>query len=450
MIGDIVSETDLPDLAQSFHVLESRAAEALSKIAGLFDTNVEDSKIRSIIEFLSMQHADGCWGSDDYPVLKAVFTAQGMQTLQCLGLVRSSQLTQIRDPYVLARNWLTKAQRPDGSWGEDAFDCCESIKALLAAGVSPIDQGISKAANHLRELVDHNWNITPSFWSGTGFIASAMEVFNLIEDAEYAHSTLSQLSKCFEHSEDRFSRGTVNQGDLVAAPLEWHTACALIGLKSFGPVLPEPDIFQKALKWLKSMQTTDGCWSPGHDEITSICTYEVIVALTTAEGPQSEEARRGTDWLLRQSSRKAALQPSYNPRFMAAAAVARTYQSELRILMDLVLLQDLQATLERCTEILHTGGASYERAVSEIHSLRAALESATNEAQLASMRGRKLEEQDESLRAELGRSYANELRLQEQLSGYALKLSNNQLAVLGIALTLLTFFAGLFVALALK
>ena len=445
-----MDEIDLPDLSVSFDSLESRAMAAVSKLSGLFDLRTEDATVRSIVDFLSMQHEDGCWGSDDYPILKPVFTAQGMQALQSLGMVAIENGSDGNDRYLQARRWLEKAQRTDGAWGEDAFDTCECVKALIAAGLPATEPSISKAANYLRGLVDRNWDFEPSFWSGTGFIGSAVEVFNLLEDAKYAHLALSQLTECFDARLGYFTRGATRPSDAIAAPPEWHTACALLALRSFGPVLPEPSAFRQSLAWLKAAQSPQGSWCPGHDEITSICTYEVIVALTAAEGFHSQEARRGTEWLLKQSEQTTASQPGYNARFMAAAAVARTHHNELSVLIDLVLLENIRTTLDGCARLAKETDSSYRHARDEVRGLISSLQTSVEDTREASARVHKLEQQTETLRTELERSRTSVLELQQKLTGYGLKLTNNQVAVLGILLTLLTFFAGLFVALALN
>jgi hypothetical protein len=445
-----MTDVNILELSYSFGSLESRAESALSKLSGLFQSDSRDAHVRSIVDLLSTQHAEGSWGSDDYPILKAVFTAQGMQTLHSLGMETREGTTQPNSAYLRAKNWLQAAQRSDGMWGEDAFDTCETVKALIAAGVSPADPSISRGVGYLRGLVDLNWEMNPSFWSGTGFIGSAVEVFNVVGDNRYANLSLEQLSECFDSRLNKFTRGDIRDGDAVAAPLEWHTACALLGLRSFGPVLPEPSMFNAALQSLKSAQSKDGCWSPGHDEITSICTYEVIVALTTAEGQHSVEARRGTEWLLEQSKETGTTQPGYNAKFMAAAAVSRTHQSELRVLTDLVLLQDIRETLESCVQIARQAGLNYSQLRLEVDGLRSSAADFRREATESSAQTHQLKEQNDELRRDIKRSHAHELQLQQQLAGYGLKLTNNQMAIFGIILTLLTFFAGLFVALALN
>ena len=222
-----MDEIDLPDLSVSFsHSLESRAMAAVSKLSVSFDLRTEDATVRSIVDFLSMQHEDGCWGSDDYPILKPVFTAQGMQALQSLGMVAIENGSDGNDRYLQARRWLEKAQRTDGAWGEDAFDTCECVKALIAAGLPATEPSISKAANYLRGLVDRNWDFEPSFWSGTGFIGSAVEVFNLLEDAKYAHLALSQLTECFDARLGYFTRGALGR----AMPSPRHQNGILLAL----------------------------------------------------------------------------------------------------------------------------------------------------------------------------------------------------------------------------
>jgi hypothetical protein len=103
-----MTDVNILELSYSFGSLESRAESALSKLSGLFQSDSRDAHVRSIVDLLSTQHAEGSWGSDDYPILKAVFTAQGMQTLHSLGMETREGTTQPNSAYLRAKNWLPK------------------------------------------------------------------------------------------------------------------------------------------------------------------------------------------------------------------------------------------------------------------------------------------------------------------------------------------------------
>ena len=151
---------------------------SLSSIDGL---ESDDRDIVIVSRFMALQHHDGAWGSDDYPILKPVFTAQGLMTIGLLGIGEAGGISPaVIDPARMAEEWLRGSQRDDGSWGEDAFDTCEVLKALRTVrGISGDDELSRKGLQYLRPLVDADWNGLDSFWSGTGFIGSALEAFNL-------------------------------------------------------------------------------------------------------------------------------------------------------------------------------------------------------------------------------------------------------------------------------
>jgi hypothetical protein len=120
--------------------------------------------------------------------------------------------------------------------------------------------------------------------------------------------------------------GTDDSGITQRAPAAWHTACTLLGLKSFGSVAPHPEQVDRAYTWLRSQQTDTGCWSPEHLDITCYTTKQVIAALAISGYETNHRAaERGTDWFIKQCTSDGPLAV----RLMAGFAVARTRTSSM-------------------------------------------------------------------------------------------------------------------------
>jgi hypothetical protein len=420
-----------------------RAERAASRLENLVGRNSENRYVQVIANLLDLQHIEGCWGSDDYPVLKPVFTAQALMALELIGVPNLNIEGEYdSSPAARARDWLLSEQNDDGSWGEDAFDTCEVLKALHQARVPVALLAVRRGLEFLRCQVDCDWRGKESFWSGTGFIGSALEIFVLYADSVYSNRTLAQLSACFSQEEGRYNVDSVPKVAAIAAPLEWHNACALLGLRSLWPLRPEPEAFRSTLEWLKSVQSPEGCWAPGHDEITAICTYQVVATVTQVEEPQCSAALRAADWFVDQAAGTTTRIAGYNARFMAGAVVARTRAQRMQVDVGFVFLAEVYNSLR----------------MSAMHLRRALDEVLTTESDLEALRSRTDELQQkaidartdasakakdlQTMRDQLDLSRSSEIGLQKEISRYALKLTANQLAVWGVVLTLITFFLG--------
>ena len=396
--------------------LEERNLRVQSKFA--LDYGAKNALLRVVGNAVASQHQEGSWGSDDAPRTKPSFTAQTIIVMWLVGIRFDVGATDVRErlgpasDVMRAASWLETVQQEDGGWAEDAWDTCHVLEALRLCGYTASQECISRGLRLVRRWVDADWSDRSSYWYGAGFCGAAMTLFNAYGDTEYATKTLSQVwrywddeQNCFEAPDDRHT--------VQRAPAEWHTASAIIGLRSFGFVSPRPERVDLACEWLRGRQRPEGCWSPGHPEISCSTTKQVIVALSPPgyDDANSRAADRGTKWLLEQAAPDGPL----SVRLLAAAAIVRTHPDELVAGIPFVLIQETNDLL-----------ISYRALASTLVDTSSVQLSQLEDAQ------REIRRRDAELRAERKR--------------YAIRITDRQLAVLSIVLTIVTFALGIGVA----
>ena len=438
-----------PNLLQD---LSARNASVQSRLSAVCGDRSESDLMRIVSTALASQHADGSWGSDDYPIMKACFTAQVLEALYHAGMILAPGFLDdptrapVQAPIRRAVAWLRANQQDDGSWGEDVWDTCQVLKALWKSGFHEDDTIVATGIRYLRNAVEKNWPNKDTYWFGPGFMGAALEVFNTIGDGHYAKLVLDELETYFDDSIGSFVPPAITP-DSVRAPIEWHTANALKGLSSFGSLAPYRQQAARALAWLKQAQSKDGSWCPGHLEITSFCTFEGIMALSIIDGSGSPEAQRGTQWLLSQCASEA--KPNLSALLMATAAIVRTRIRQLVISVDFVFLYELLDLLGTYSETTGTLIAQRDNLSRDLVTAQTEAKLTERDRTAATNRVREVESVVDQLQKDLERERSEVASLRNTIQGYALRVTGNQLAVIGVALTILTFIIGTIVTLAL-
>jgi hypothetical protein len=445
-----MANADHDERGVNLQAVEERALSAHAKLAAICGAEAPSDFMKIVFAVLETQHPDGSWGSNDTPKQKPTLTAATIGMLTRLGIeIRSDTIrnkTVPSEPVYRALRWLRHAQLDDGRWGEDAWDTCQVIRTLWKCGFKEEDEGIQKALQYLRVTVDDDWKDHSSYWFGAGFQGAALEVFNLVGAPTYAAKVLDQLMEYYDDTIGCFSTPK-SPDDPLHAPDEWHTANALIGLHSYASVLPNLAQTTRAVNWLKACQREDGCWSPGHFEIMAYTTCQSVIALSLIDGWNSSEARRGTDWLVEQCIRDNMSHRTL--LLMAGTAISRTHHREVVATIDFLFLRELQDLLmeylRSSTNLLTDRNDLRAQLAATQAELEAAKESKSGlESQLAGVK-----DQQSVLRRQWEESRESETRLQQKISEYALKLTANQLAVLGVFLTIVTFILSVIIELAL-
>jgi hypothetical protein len=458
--GDARVDEDLSDILseQELLQLEERAVQSQNALAAACGPDSQSLHVTIFSLAVESQHPDGSWGSDDYPRMKPCFTAQTIEMISQLENRQRIEETLIRPAMVaversrtllstervqLAVAWLRLVQREDGGWGEDAWDTCQVLKALALAGLPPGDGSVAAGLSLLRDSVDNDWPDRSSYWFGPGFMGSSLEVFNRFGDSRYAGIALDQLWRYFHEDTGSFHLA-IDPANVRHAPPEWHTACAITGLRSFGSVAPSREKSIRAAAWLAHQQADDGCWSSGHANITEYCTSQAVIALASLVNTASdhaphgpEHAARGTEWFVRNCNLPGT---ALTTKLMAAGAIARTHAGDLVIELPLSFANEVRDLIRQYSIELSSASTEAQIARAEAKSREDQMMVVSAGSENISERLQQAERHVGELQEKSSESRRVEDELRERLASYALKLTANQIAVFGI---LITFFSAL-------
>jgi hypothetical protein len=342
--------------------------------------------------------------------------------------------------------WLRAVQRADGGWGEDVWDACQVLKSLARAGLTAADPNVRSGLDFLRSNIESNWPDRTSYWFGPGFLGSAMECFNRFADQRFANMVLDEVWQYFDENESYFR--PVDSSTTRNAPAEWHTACVLNGLRSFGSVAPSRERALRAAAWLARQQTPEGCWSPGHADITAYTTIQVILALAAlSESDFHSRARKGADWFISKCDRENA---SLSYKLMAAAAISRTHVDDMVLQMPLSFVTELRDVLVHYslqTASLHTEA---QMAKAELKSLTSDMDALKAEHVNLAARLSQAERTAAESSRDLSAAHDQLHVLRDQLSAYALKLTANQIALLSVVITIISSLIGILISILLS
>ena len=406
--------------------------------------------LRVMSAAVANQHPDGSFGSNDDHAVKCCLTGEMIDVylrttpapLRSRGQ-EASRTGYPNEQLSKARSWLINQQQGDGQWGEDLWDTCEVVKALLAMGLPDDIDAIEKALVLVRQAVDENWPMAPNYWTGPGQLGNALQVFGLAADSHYGNLVANQLLEQQDPGTGEFNGGV----GIGRGPIEWHTACALMGLLSADMAACDPERIAHGIEWLKFAQSGDGSWCPGQTQLTCYITRNAVVALTMAEGSKSASAVLGTDYLVNRWC-KSFPNPATSETLMAASCLAYTHHQDLYGSISFSLLTDTQQLLYTFESTLQKSQGAAEQLRQE----KAILEQEVSamKIQLAELPSRVLSMEDRlSLATQSSLDWQQRYgELNTKMSTYALRMTSNQLTVIGIVLAVFGIALTLILALA--
>ena len=276
----------------------------LQKVQGM-DEDVQAIIDRGIAWLQSTRNADG--GCREALNLNVWDTALSVISLLEIADFDRNNVIQC------ACRWLIENQNPDGGWAfsrmgakenlpSDADDTALATLALIRSKTPSAAEAIQRGLNWLkvRQRRDGSWS---TYLPGQGDVGCVSITAHAIETLHEASGMEAHISRA-----THWIRGQIaSEGywtDLWLAKRTYGTACAIIAL--IKTKLKEAPEVSQGVRWLESVQNSDGGW--GEDmfgnrknstiEQTAWCTHALLLA-----NPENRAAQNGLKLLL--SSQKA-------------------------------------------------------------------------------------------------------------------------------------------------
>lgn len=422
--------------------LNDKGARVQRLLNSLEATGPASNCVRILLFLMSKQFPDGSWGSHDYPNWKVISTVQAIQSLARVGLARDTEweLTEVLGPRAahfgyLARayEWLLSVQSASGSWGDDSWDTCQTIRLLIHSGRSIQDPALQKGIAYLRRTIESDWEPDRKKpWFGPAFFASAAEVFHLVQDQAMTDNLIERTWALQDSDSGRF--GTDHHLMDEASSSAWHTAWVMSSIRSIG--IPNSSMrLQRAYEWLKHAQSDDGSWGRGFDWDKHIFVLAGVTAANAMEGSDCETVRRGLNWYLdRQQTDGNVL--DVHITCTAADAFTLVYGEKLHCSLPFIAVLDALDVIRRQRTLIQNLIA-HTSSLSDVHGATVAEKNAllSNIQQLELDRG--------SLQKAVGtleertRTQKEQLEaLHRQLSSYWIRITEKQIGITGLLLGL--------------
>lgn len=368
----------------------------------------KDPLERAVLFLLQHQDEMGSWGTVDYPPWTDVITGMTLQLLHSLGfheaseweITRGESAVAYRGGLSRAVTYLLTSQRSTGQWGEDFFDTCQVIKALIPFRPRfNLAQAIDCGLDFVRTRLNADWDReSDSEWYGPGFIAAAVELFNILGDHDTVNELLELLYQHQQNDGAFFSEPVLGSTDINELAV-WHTAWAILAMHSLG-LPPTAQRLASAVSWLETHQNPDGSWGFSLTRQRAIFTSYGILALATVAGLQSQYVMNGINWLAHQQAEDGRVGDQAGT-LMAALVFSRIFPKALSTSIPINVLLDIQQLISGQREFILSEVESLRRLSDEIQVSSTNLDAQTLKIKGMSQQLAELSEENVDLRSQV-------------------------------------------------
>lgn len=422
--------------------LAERADHTEALLNSLIGAKSDNKFARLISYLLNSQSDEGCWGPEEYLYFRPIMTVQAIETLLRMGLninteweIFGSGTNPIRIGSIKkAFDWLISAQNSDGGWGEDFWDTCQVIKALLYGGYPSQTPAIEKGVEYLRHIINEQWK--PELdkqWFGPAFYAAGAEVFALIGETNVVTSLIRQIWDSQDVSEGKFCGPKLPSGG-YRIDCVWHTSQVLIAFHEIGASSASSSKINQAVNWLKTTQSESGSWGQGFDWAEHIFTGNALAALSLHDG--EECLNKGISWFMDRQSSLGDITHIWRlgATCMAAWALSYVFREMLVInipynfVLDMLyLIRQQQETMRVISDERARANEGRNRITTEKHELEVEVHKLQAE-------NTKLKEDNQS-REEQIHEYESQIAvMKKQIASYWIKMTDRQIGVIGLIL----------------
>lgn len=312
-----------------------------------------------IVYLLQSQSENGSWGTPDYPPWTDVITGLSIQLLTRLGfhayssweIIKSGVPKQFIGGIQIAINYLSTSQLPSGQWGEDVFDTCQVVKALLPFRNDPeVSKHIDLGIQYIDQAILSEKNLENSGeWAGPGFYAAIVEVFNILGKLSQKPKLVDILLH-YQNEDGSFTNKQTSHDNGNIDLCVWHTSLAIITLNSLG-IPSQSNKLSHAVNWLEQNQNEDGSWGVALIRHKAIYTGYGVIALAKIKSPKDERVLKGVNWLTSHQISEGRV-GGQEGTIMASLAFSEVFPSALAFGMPLNVIIDVQKSNKECIEEL--------------------------------------------------------------------------------------------------
>jgi hypothetical protein len=207
---------------------------------------------------------------------------------------------------------LIHEQLPDGTWGEDFYDTCYTLSALLVlhnthSSLPGYQKAVLRAVTSILQEIKAGFAASLNKeWYGAGFYGAALALFGRHGEQLCQQRTGNLRSDEVRHIIQELLRGAMKfyeengtsvrfKADLTSNPTtpdEWHTAEMLIGLYYCrGWIAPDPTMVSGGIQWLESQRGDRPLWcNEMGSRLAFINTGRVLHALALVDPQRCGEA----------------------------------------------------------------------------------------------------------------------------------------------------------------
>lgn len=258
-----------------------------------------EALVRAVNRLTCSITADAYWGDNFYEDWNPIITALTSELLMSCGLAPDTPWYVKRQIYVRhtledSMKWLDGKITSDGSFGTDMWD---AVRVALFIEKDKLQKYFSSyerlKANILNCVRTNTILAGKSTWIGPGFLAPTVDYLDLLGMVPEADAIIQRIVAC-QQSDGSWQGNIGPDGIPIVSPV-WHTSQVVWTLARRG-VSEHRQHINKAIAWLKSIQTAEGYWT-GHQQYTIYFTSYAVTALLYAEKPEQQAIALAVDYL---------------------------------------------------------------------------------------------------------------------------------------------------------
>jgi prenyltransferase beta subunit len=360
--------------------LSDRSQRISVLLESLFIRGATNPFEKTVVYLMQHQEENGAWGAADYPPWTDVITAFTLQVLTAFGFHENSEWIVTRSDsahsYIggvqKAIDCLVFNQQSNGRWGEDFFDTCQVLKALLPyRGKLDLEPPITKGLSYVRAQILANWaEESGGEWYGPGFFAAAIDVFNFLNETDTVNRLLELL-----YSTQDVTGPFCSAEKLAHESIDlclWHTSLAVLSMHSLG-IPSDATRLRSAVKWIESHQNSDGSWGLALARHRAVFTSYGIMAIAAINGIESAEVLKGIEWLKKQQTVDGRV-GGHEGTIMAALAFSKVAPRAVTTSVPLNVVLDAQQLVREQVTAITTMAENSAKLQSELNAIRANLQ----------------------------------------------------------------------------